>query len=238
MKTAAEVFLNEWMKNLTEEERARMDEAANRVWGFIRKATETTEVLANAAIRAAERADIGHDRRMSLRLYHQRHSWKTADLPRLRTYRLNKAARKHVAVLKESSRLGRGSTVPYQSLVELLAEVGRYFARLHDPSTPGHERVRLLKRHNSWWPQFIEMTYRGEYERLRQLGGPAPSEQAEKAVADAFFISCSSVRRNCIHVRRDPASRNSLSDSMTVAEFDMWKQSGHLPHHAADETVY
>jgi hypothetical protein len=238
MKTAAEVFVDEWMQNLPEEERARLDEAANRVWGFIRKVTETAEVLANAAIRAAERADIGHDRGMSLRLYQQRHSWKTADLPRLSTYRLNKAARKRVAVLKKSSRLGRGSTVPYQSLVEQLAGVGRYFARLHDPSMPGHERVRLLKRHNSGWPQFIEMTYRGEYERLRQLGGPAPSEEAEEAVAAAFFISCSSVRRSCIHVRRDPAWRKSLSDSMTLAEFEMWKQSGHFPHHAADETVH
>jgi hypothetical protein len=87
----------------------------------------------------------------------------------------------------------------------------------------------MLKRHKSWWPQFIEMTYRGEYERLKKLGGMAPHEEAEQAVAEAFYISPSSVRRNCVLVRKDPASLYSLSRPITVAEFEMWKQSGQLP---------
>lgn len=100
MKTVAEVYIQEWMRNLTEEERASLDRVMDQVRGFIRTATDTAKAIANAAVREVEQANIGHDRHALLRLYRQRRSWKTADLSRLDTYRLNKAARKRVAALQ------------------------------------------------------------------------------------------------------------------------------------------
>lgn len=229
MKTVAEVVFAKWFESLTDEDRARMEEVARRACGFIIKVKEAVDAAVDAGVQATTRAIRDHERAGLLRLYRQRHSWKTADLPRLNTYRLNKAAHRRVAALKKSSRLGRGSTLAYQSLFQQLAEAGQYFAALHDPNTPGHQRVRMLKCHKSWWPQFIEMTYRGEYERLKRLGGTAPHEEAERAVAKAFYISPSSVKRNCVLVRKDHTSVDLVSDSMTVAEFEMWKQSGQLP---------
>lgn len=229
MKTVAELVIAKWIESLTDEDRARMEEAARRVCGFIIKVKEVVDAAVDAGVKATVKANTDHDRAVLLRLYRQRHSWKTADLPRLNTYRLNKAAHRRVASLKESTRLGRGSTLPYQSLLQQLSEAGQYFAALHDPNTPGHKRVGILKRHKSWWPQFIEMTYRGEYERLKKIGGTAPHEEAERAVAEAFFTSTSSIRRNCVMVRNDPAWLDALSHPITVAEFEMWKQSGQLP---------
>jgi hypothetical protein len=217
-------------------ERARTDEAVNRIWRFFWKVKETTEAIAGTAIRAAAQAEIEHDRAALLRLYRTRHKWKKADIAHLKTYRLNKAARKRVAALAASKLLGRGSTASYTPLGEQLAEVGRYFVKLFDPATPGHERMKLLKSHRSWWQQFVEMTYRGEYERLKKLGAAASSEKAEQAVANAFCISRSSVRRICILVRRDPASLQSKSESLTVANFELWKQSGRRPDHDVCET--
>jgi hypothetical protein len=232
MKTVVEIVIANWIKSIANGDRAHLDEIAKRIQGAIIKGKEIADMVVEASIWAAKRADMDHYRAALLRLYRQRHGWKTADLPRLNTYRLNRAASKRVASLKKSSRLGRGSTMAYQPLVKQLAEVGRYFAALHDPNTPGHERLRMLKRHKSWWPQFIEMTYRGEYDQLKRLGVLAPSEEAERAVAKAFCVSTSIVRRNCIMVRRDPSSRNALSDSITVAEFGAWKLSGRLPEPA------
>jgi hypothetical protein len=231
MPTLAEVLTQKLIGSFSEEERAQMDDAANQILGVLRQVKKAAEMRVSAAVGAVKQAKIDHERAALLCLYHRRHKWKKADLVRLNTYRLNKAARTRVAALVASKRLGRGSIVPYQSLTERLTTTGRYFVKLFDPTTSGHERIKLLKLHSSWWPQFIEMTYRGEYKRLKIVGVSAPSEKAEQAVADVFCVSRSVVRRMCIAVRKDPASRTSISRSLTVAEFKLWMQSGRLPNH-------
>lgn len=229
MPTVAEIVVREWLKNYTPEERARLDATANQIWAFFRKVKETADSLAAAAIQAAKRADIGHERGQLLRLYRQRRQWKKADMGRLNTYRLNKAARKHVAVLATSRSFGPGATVPFQTWTQQMTAVGKYFGQLFDPNIEGIERLRLLRRHSSWYPQFVEMTYRGEYERLKQLGGPAVHDAAEQIVADAYLISRASVRRFCVEVRKDFAAGHSRSPSIVVSELEIWKQSGQLP---------
>lgn len=224
MKTAAKILVEEWVENLTEEERAHI---ANQIAGFICRAINALEALANAAVRAAQHAEVNHSRGALLRVYRQRRKWKTADLSRLNTYRLNKAARKRVAILKLSRPLGPGSTVPYMTLAQQLLAASQYVIQLFDSNTRASERVRLLKQHPSWRSQFIEMTYRGEYQRLKSLGGRSPSEEAERAVADAFYMSAPSVRRECIQARKDPNFCRSIS--LTVAEFEVWKKCGDLP---------
>lgn len=133
-----------------------------------------------------------------------------------------------MSAIAASKLLGPGFTVPYKPLVERLAEVCKYFIKLFEPATPAHERLRLLKHHDSWWPQFIEITYRGEYKRLKNLGIKAASEEAERSVADVFCISCSTVRRICVQVRKDVPSHDLVSNGWTVSEIRLWKESGCL----------
>lgn len=229
MSTVAEIVVQEWLKSYTPEERARLNAVANQVWDIFRKVKETADSLAAAALRAAERADISHERGELLRIYRQRRKWKKADISRLNTYRLNKAARRRVMALANSRSFGPGTTVPFQTWTEQISNVGQYFVKVFDPSTKSVERLRLLRRHASWYPQFIEMTYRGEYERLKQLGVSAAHDAAEQAVADAFLISREGVRKFCGAVRKDSAAGHTMSTSITVAELEMWKQSGCLP---------
>jgi len=229
-----EINVHAWFNKLSPEKRAQLDAAANQMWDFFRKVKETADYFVAAAAHAAARADRGHERSELLRLYKQRTKWKTADIGRLNTYRLNKGAYKRVAALASSRKLGPGATVPFQTWPEQMAMASKYVMKLSDPQTGGVERLRLLRRHRSWYPQFVEMTYRGEYERLRHLGIPSPYEAAEQAVAEAFLISRASVHRFCVEVRKDFAAGHTMSPGVTVAELEQWKQSGNFPEHGKD----
>jgi hypothetical protein len=99
---------------------------------------------------------------------------------------------------------------------------------MHDPATPPLRRLRMLKQ-TTWWPEFVEMTYRGEYLRLKHLGGKATSVRAAQAVADACCISTASVNQLCHLVRKDAAAGMTLSRPIEVADFEAWKLTGQLP---------
>ena len=229
MPTIAEIVAQEWLKNYTPKERARLDATAYQMQTFFRKVNETADGLAAAAIQAAKRAETDHERGQLFHLYRQRRKWKKADIGRLNTYRLNKAARKQMAVLADSRIFGPGATAPFKTWTEHMTAMAKYFGQLFDPNIKGIERLRLLRKHSNWYPHFVEMTYRGEYERLKQLGGPAVHDAAEQMVADAFLISRSSVRGFCVEARKDFAAGSSRSPSIIVSELEIWKESGLFP---------
>lgn len=152
-----------------------------------------------------------------------------SDLARIETYQINKFARNRVLRLKQSKLVGRGTTMTYYPLTNKLLGIGKYLSEIIDPATLPNRRLFLLKQHPSWWPQFVESTFRGECERLKALHVKSPSASAEEAVAKACCISTSSVRRLCIAVRKDPVSRADPNRAMTVADFENWKKSGEFP---------
>lgn len=231
MATVAEVLVRELMKNVGEEERARLDVAANQLGkqlvNFANDVGRELRAICCTVMRAVEKIEIDHKRGSLLRLYRRRHSWKKADLVRLQTYSLNNAARNLVLKLAASKRVGRGTTIAYEPIAGRLVQVGRFLAELHDSATPPVRRLRMLKQ-TTWWPEFVEMTYRGEYQRLKKLGGRATSARAEQAVADAYCISTATVKQLCHSVRKDPAARMAPNPPIEVADFEIWKVSGRL----------
>lgn len=231
MTTVAEIVVEKWLKNFTPKERARLDATANQILGYFQKLKEATDMLANAASQTAQRVERSHERGELLRIYRRRRKWKKADIVRLETYDLNKAARKQVVELATARKLGRGAIKPFKTWSQHMKAVIQYFEKLHDPTIKGNERLRLLRQHRSWYPQFVEMTYRGEYERLKRLGCSAAYDVAEQSVADAFFISRPTVHKLCVDARKRFAVGHAKSPSITVAELGLWKQSGRLSQH-------
>lgn len=220
--------LENWIKALPDERKQQLDVIANSLFQFVTKVHQTLEVVSHAIISAVKKAEISHERAALLDLYRSRHKWKKSDLKRIQTYRVNKFAKNRLARLMLTKSLGRGTTVPFMPWPNQILEVGTYFRKLYDPTTTSHERLRLLKFHKTLCPQFIEMTYRGEYRKLKQSRIRGAHEKAEQAVADAFIISRSAVRKAYVSVRKDP-NFDFNSEVLTVFEFNHWKLTGSFP---------
>lgn len=63
------MLAKKWIEGLTDEDRLRMNEVANQILGFLSRVDEAANSIAAAAIRAARKAEIDHDRAVSLHLY-------------------------------------------------------------------------------------------------------------------------------------------------------------------------
>lgn len=232
MATIAEILVKSLMKEVSDDERARLDAAANhlamQIVNFANDVKRVVGVISRTVVQAIEQTEIDHRRRGLLQIYRQRHSWKKADLVRLRTYRLNKTALNRFAKLKASKRLGRGTTVAYIPIADHLVAVGKFLVEMHDPATLPLRRLRMLKQ-TKWYAEFVEMTYRGEYARMKRLGGKSKSSRAEDAVATAFCISVPTLKQLCCSVRKDAAAGFAMSRPIEVTDFEAWKNNGRLP---------
>src|SRR5450830_152621 len=111
MATVAEILVQTWIGNISDVDRERLDAAANRIGArLVHFATEVgraVDTIGRSLAKSIEQTEIDDRRRSLLLLYRQRHSWKTADLARLQTYSLNKAARNRAAKIKALKLVGR-----------------------------------------------------------------------------------------------------------------------------------
>jgi hypothetical protein len=232
MAKVAEILARALLKDIGEEERMRLDAAANHLGAqlikFTSDASHLVGAIGNSFVRAIEQTENDYKRGSLLRLYRRRHSWKKADLARLQTYPLNKAARNLVSMLKASKRVGRGTAVAYQPIAERLVLLGRFLKEMYDPATSPQRRLYMLKQ-TKWFPEFVEMTYRGEYQKLKRNGGRSVSARAEQAVANAYCISTSTLKQLCSSVRKDAAAGFTMSRPIDVTDFEIWKKTGRFP---------
>ena len=228
MATLAELLMKKIFSGLSVEESYNLDIAANK---FVKKMLEVKRVadsLAKNITTSVTQLKIGHERASLLQVYRRRHSWKKADLLRLETYPLSTTARNRLARIRASKGRGRGTIPPFQPMDKRLISMGEFLIKLNDPDTSAKERLEMLKQ-TRWWPEFVEMTYRGEYFRLRELGVSAPSEEAEKAVGKICNLSPERIRQLCGPVRKEADSSVPMSVSMEAVDLKNWKETGRLP---------
>jgi hypothetical protein len=232
MVKVGEIFAQALRKAVTAEEQIHLDGVANsletQLVKFASDANRMAEAFGHFVIREVEKIEDDYKRSNLLSLYRRRHVWKKADLSRLQTYPLNKAARHLVAKLQASKRVGRGTTVAYQTIAERLVMMRGFLKELFDPTTLPNRRLYLLKQ-TRWWPGFVEMTYRGEYLKLKREGGRSPSARAEQAVASICLISTATLKQLCSEVRKEAAAGLPLSGSLEVSDFAIWMETGRLP---------
>jgi len=106
--------------------------------------------------------------------------------------------------------------------------MAQYFTKISNPATPPHIRLKLLKK-TKWYGEFIQMTYRGEYLRLKKIGGRGVSDRAGEAVANAFIISDGKLRVQRWKVNKDAKAGSPMSPPMTVEDFKYWLENGQFP---------
>jgi len=228
MATIAEILFQSMVKNISDEDLARLNDGATRFATWANNFLRQTEEVSNKVVRFIEQEKRGHTRQALLQIYRKRHSWKTADIDRLQTYPLSAVGLRRVAKLKTSKRLGRGSTLDYVSISDGLTNMAQYFTKISNPATPPHIRLKLLKK-TKWYGEFIQMTYRGEYLRLKKIGGRGVSDRAGEAVANAFIISDGKLRVQRWKVNKDAKAGSPMSPPMTVEDFKYWLENGQFP---------
>lgn len=228
MATLAELLMKKIFSGLSVEELHSFDIAANK---FVKKILEVKRVadsIAENITTSVTQLKIEHECASLLQVYRRRHSWKKADLRHLETYPLSATARNRLARIRALKSRGRGTIPPFQSMDKRLISMGEFLIKLNDPETSEKERLNMLKQ-TRWWPEFVEMTYRGEYFRLRELGVAAPSEEAEKAVGKICNLSPERIRQLCGPVRKDADSGVPMSAPMEAVDLKNWKKTGRLP---------
>lgn len=228
MATIAEILFQSMVKNISDEDLARLNDGATRFVTWANNFLRQAEEVSNKVVRFIEQEKRGHKRQALLQIYRKRHSWKKADIDRLQTYPLSAVGLRRVAKLKTSKRLGRGSTLGYVSISDGLTNMAQYFAKISNPATPPHIRLKLLKK-TKWYGEFVEMTYRGEYLRMKKDGEKRVSDRAGEAVIKAFRISDGKLRVLRWKVNKDFKTGSPMSPPMCVEDFEYWLKNGQFP---------
>lgn len=187
--------------------------AANKIF-------KTLEETVTAVGRAWDKADEAHTARALLNAYGTRQRWKKSDERALHTLPLNAVARRKVQRL---SGTGRPIVKPHQPLaIHLLGKVRNVLPLVLENATP-QERRRAFW-HWPWHEACVEALYRGEHAQAKAEGLPDAARKAEEKVADALWISRSTVHQICVKVRR--ASDEDVHPPMRIKDFEDWMSGG------------
>jgi hypothetical protein len=196
------------------------------------------------AIQAA--APKAHAREALRNAYRCRNKWTAADVPTLLAIfcdpALERTPRRPTLQLMRNGlntrRPGPGAIKRYRPGTDRVRDWIFSIAKLFDPATPRHQRLRLFKR-TSIWPHIVEGVYRCELENAqrerRKFSAPdhgreEPSEIAEKKLAKFIGMSCATVHQLCWQARRGRAPTDSPGwPAMSLDELGELLETGDLP---------
>jgi hypothetical protein len=177
------------------------------------------------------KAREAHLRGERLAAYRARRKWKASDVRPLLSLGANEVAQRRMAALKGK---GRPVVRPHRPLDNLLHDkLTNWLKLVRDDATPD-ERRRSFKVW-PWWKHHVEALYRGELERARTNRVKGPHDHAERAVADALWISQGKVHAICGEIRamRREDSESANFPTMVLAEHKKWMARGELPKRLA-----
>ena len=217
---------NKTMNHASLQAKISINEAVESGAVFIMELQKLVIEIVQKAATNWHRADQEGRRTALLQAYKLRHKWKKSDVPHLLALGVNATAVMRIERIKILTHRGRPIVRPYRPLAETIEALAPLFHEATQPTV----RVQKLKT-TPWWPYFVEALYRGEYEVAKKEHRNSASDYAERCVGDTLNISSALVRKLSGEVRRKRKFGAALPDTpgITVADFQVWKETGDFP---------
>jgi hypothetical protein len=198
---------------------AALEKMAHRLTYTIEQGIYTIE-------QGIEAAAANYRRARQCDAYRKRLYWKKSDKDKVMQLAPSPVALRR---LERATGLGRPSVKDYVPFGEAVRNTALALKAFYDLTTPGHERLRILK-NTPWYDHFVEAVYSGALAEARALRMRDASGHAREVTRLAFHTNQDAVKDAVSRARAEQrANEWGQAWTMQLSELEHWKRTGELP---------